>query len=185
MREITDSNFLILLIIDRFFTIEITYRITCYIYIIISKYFWVQLKVLWSLFSWQDVATDFVKPKTNTIPFEVTRQDNLVQISWATPLQSLINLCSSCTEFPTYLVSDWSRCFCPFTATQLVGLSLKLVGQLVMDFFKSNLWSCSMEFRCFLASDWLISFCVFVDKPLIGFSSSLVSKLILDLPWPG
>ena len=29
------------------------------------------------IFLWQDVDTDCVKPKTNTTPFEVTRQDKI------------------------------------------------------------------------------------------------------------
>ena len=30
-----------------------------------------------ALILWQDVATDYVKPKTNKAPFEVTRQDEI------------------------------------------------------------------------------------------------------------
>ena len=32
-------------------------------------------------FLWQDVATDYVRPKTNKAPFEVTWQDEI--INWA------------------------------------------------------------------------------------------------------
>ena len=115
-------------------------------------------------------------------PFEVTRQDkwNSNFVSSPHPT-SPINLCSSCAEFLTYLVSDWSRWFCPYTDTLLIRLSLKLVGQIVMVFSKSNLWTCSMEFRCILASDWLGSFHVVLGKLLIIFSSNFMSKLIMEL----
>ena len=37
--------------------------------------------MLWLSFLWQGVATDSVKPETNTTPFEVTRQDKISR--WA------------------------------------------------------------------------------------------------------
>ena len=106
----------------------------------------------------------------------MTRQDKLSS--------NLSNLCSSCTEFLINLVSDWSKCFCPFSDTLLIVLSFKLVGQLFMAFFQPKLWSCCMEFRCLLASDWLSNFRVFVDRPLIRSSSYLISKLMMDPPYP-
>ena len=53
--------------------------------IVIWKYFWINLKLLWLSLSSHDVATDCIKPKTNATPFEVTR----AQISWATPSPQL------------------------------------------------------------------------------------------------
>ena len=38
--------------------------------IFMAKYFSIKLKVLWLSFLWQDVATDYVRPKTNRKPEE-------------------------------------------------------------------------------------------------------------------
>ena len=43
----------------------------------LQRYLLISLGVLWLSFSWQDVATDCIRPNTNTTPFEVTRQDKI------------------------------------------------------------------------------------------------------------
>ena len=66
------------------FTIESSYpnnfslKNYCSISIVIANlFFFIWLEVLWLSFLWQDVATDYLRPKTNKAPFEVTRQDEI------------------------------------------------------------------------------------------------------------
>ena len=81
MKEATKSKVPTLLIIYRFLPLKVNIPVTFssanYYCIVIAKHFLIQFKVLWLPCLLQDVDTYYVNPKTNTIPFELTRQDKI------------------------------------------------------------------------------------------------------------
>ena len=83
MKETTNSKVLTFLVIDQFVPLKVhipinisseNYYSDCKVF---TKTFFDLAEGTTALILWHDVATDSVKPKTNTTPFEVTRKDKI------------------------------------------------------------------------------------------------------------